>query len=106
MTVMGFLVALPSKYDSTKAQILPRLEISSFQDTFSRILHAKISSPTLPSVQMNDALVGRNIGEFGKQRYKYSGLGGNTRGLSFEGVVCYYYCKPGHVIRDYKKLQN
>ena len=29
MTVMGFLAALPSEYDSAKAQILSSLEISS-----------------------------------------------------------------------------
>ena len=29
MTIMGFLIALPSKYDSAKAQILSSPEISS-----------------------------------------------------------------------------
>ena len=49
MTVMGFLAALPSECDSTKTQILSSPEISSFQETFSRILHTKISSPTILS---------------------------------------------------------
>ena len=35
MTMMGFLAALPSEYDSIKAQILSSLEISYFQETFS-----------------------------------------------------------------------
>ena len=33
MVVMGFLAALPSEYDSIKAQILSNPEISSFQET-------------------------------------------------------------------------
>ena len=55
---------------------------------------------------MSSALVGRNIGESGKPQYRNSGPGGNTRGLSSGGVVCYYCRKSGHVIRDCKKLQN
>ena len=66
--MMGFLAALPSEYDSTKAQILSSLEISSFKDTFSRTLHTEISSLALPSVLMNSVLVGCNIGESGKQQ--------------------------------------
>ena len=49
MVVMGFLVALPLEYDSVKAQILASLEISSFQETFSRILCTETSSCTPPS---------------------------------------------------------
>ena len=37
MAVMGFLAALPSEFDSVKAQILASPEILSFQETFSRI---------------------------------------------------------------------
>ena len=70
------------------------------------MLHTEISSLALPFAQMSSALVGRNIGELGKQRCKNSGPGRNTRGLSFRGVVCYYCRKLGHVIRDCKKLQN
>ena len=55
---------------------------------------------------MSSALVGQIISELGKQQYINSCLGGNTRGPSFGGVVCYYYHKPRHVIRDSKKLQN
>ena len=58
MTVMGFLDPLPSKNDSVKAQIPSSLEISSFQETFNRILRIEISSLTLPSTQMSNALVG------------------------------------------------
>ena len=63
MAVMGFLAALPSEYDYVKAQILASLEISSFQETFSRILCTETSSCTSPSIQMSSALVGRNSGE-------------------------------------------
>ena len=49
MAMMGFLATLPFEYDSTKTQILSSPEISSFQDTFSKILHIEISSPALPS---------------------------------------------------------
>ena len=66
-------ITLPSKYNSVKAQILSNPEISSFQETFSRILHTKISSPTLPSTQLRSALVGQNIGESEKQQYRNSG---------------------------------
>ena len=38
MAVIGFLAALPSEYDFVKAHILFSLEISSFQETFSKIL--------------------------------------------------------------------
>ena len=69
---MGFLAALPSKYDSVKAQILSNLEISSFQEIFSRILRTKTSSSTPPFVQYigSSALVGQYIGESEKQEYK------------------------------------
>ena len=39
MVVMSFLAALPSEFDSIRAQILSSLEISSFQEMFSRILY-------------------------------------------------------------------
>ena len=55
---------------------------------------------------MISALLGRNSGESGKPQYKNNGPGGNTRGPNSGGVVCYYCCKPGHMIRDCKKLQN
>ena len=45
MVVMGFLAALPSKYDFVKAQILSSLEISSFKETFSRILRIDEQCP-------------------------------------------------------------
>ena len=103
MAVMGFLAALPSEYDYVKAQILSSLEISSFQETFSRILRIETSSSTPPSAQMSSTLVSRNIGESEKQRYRNSGPSGNSRGTSSVGVVCYYCHKPRHVIRDCKK---
>ena len=63
MTVMGFLAALPSKYDSAKAQILSSPEISSLHEAFSRILCTEVSSssvslPTFVYAQTNSALVG------------------------------------------------
>ena len=64
MAVMGFLAALPSEYDSAKAQILSSPKISSLQETFSRILRAEVSSsssPTLVSAQTSSALIGQNI---------------------------------------------
>ena len=92
MAVMGFLIALPSKYDSIKEQIMSSPEISSIQETFSRILRIETSSST-PFAQMSSALVGRNIGESEKQQDKNSGPGVNSRGTSSGGVVCYYYHK-------------
>ena len=38
IAMMGFLGALPSKYDSVKTQILSSPKVSSFQETFNRIL--------------------------------------------------------------------
>ena len=55
---------------------------------------------------MSSALVGRNIGESEKQQYRNSGPSGNSRRPSSRGVVCYYYHKPGHVIRDYKNQKS
>ena len=107
MTVIEFLAALPSEYDSTKAQILSNPEISSLQEIFSRILRTKVSSssvssPTFVSAQTSNALVGQTI-ESERQRNRNSSPGGNTRGPGSGGVVCYYCHKPGHVIRDSKK---
>ena len=58
--MMGFLAALPSKYDYVKAQFLASPEILSFQETFSRILHTETFSCTPPSTQMSSALVGHD----------------------------------------------
>ena len=55
---------------------------------------------------MSSALISRNNGESGKPQYRNSGPGGNTRGPNSGGVVCYYYRKSEHVVRDCKKLQN
>ena len=65
MAVMGFLVTLPSE-DSAKAQILSCPEISSLQETFSRILctevsSSSVSSPTLVFAQTSNTLVGQTI---------------------------------------------
>ena len=106
MVVMRFLVALPSEYESIKAQILSSLEISSFQETFTRILCTETSSSTPPSAQMSSALVSWNMGESEKQQYRSGGPGDNSRGTSSRGIVCYYCHKPGHVIRDCKKRQS
>ena len=105
MAVMGSLAALPAEYDSTKAQILSSPEISSLQETFSRILRIEVSSsssPTLVSSQTSSALIGQTI-ESERQRNRNSGLGHNTRRLGSGGVVCYYCHKPGHVIWDCEK---
>ena len=76
----------------------------------SRILRTEVSSssvssPTLVSAQTSSVLVGQTI-ESKRQRNRNSGLGGNTKGPSFGGVVCYYCHKFGHVIRDCKKRQT
>ena len=108
MAVIGFLAALPSEYDSGKAQILSSPEISSLQETFSRILHTEVSSsssPTPVSTQTSSALIGQTI-ELKRRRNRNSGPDDNTRGPGSGGVVCYYCYKPGHVIRDCKKRQN
>ena len=50
MAVMGFLAALPSEYDSAKAQILSNPKISSLQETFSKILYTEVSSSSSPTL--------------------------------------------------------
>ena len=108
MAVMRFLAALPFEYDSAKAQILSSPEISSLQETFSKILRTKVSSsssPTFVSAQTSNALIGQTI-ESERQRNRNSDPGDNIRGPGSGGVVCYYCHKPGHVIRDCKKRQN
>ena len=47
MEVMSFLVGLPLEFDTTKSHILSSPEISSLQETFSRLFRTKIS----PSIQ-------------------------------------------------------
>ena len=66
MADMEFLAALPSEYDSAKAQIPSSPKISSLQETFSRILCTEVSSsyvssPTLVSTQTSSALIGKTI---------------------------------------------
>ena len=105
MAIMGFLATLPSDYDSAKAQILSSHEISSLQETFSRILCTEVSSsssPTLVSAQTSGALIGQTI-ESKRQRNRNIGPGDNTRGSGFGSVVCYYCHKPSHMIQDCKK---
>ena len=105
MAIMGFLTALPFEYDLAKAQILSSPEISSFQETFSRILRTEVSSsssPTLVSAQTSSALIGQTI-ESERQQNRNSGPDDNTRGLGSRGFVCYYCHKPDHVICDCKK---
>ena len=48
MVVMGFLASLPFEYDSIRVQILSSPEVSSFQETFSKILYTEISLHALP----------------------------------------------------------
>ena len=95
-----FFAALPFEYDSTKAQILSSSEISSLQETFSRILRIEVSSsssPTFVSAQTSSTLIGQTI-ESERQQNRNSGPGDNTRGPGSGGVVCYYCHKPGNVI--------
>ena len=98
MAVMGFLAALPFENDLAKAQILSSPEISSLQETFSRILHTEVSSssvssPTLVFAQTSSALVGQTI-ESERQRNRNNGPCSNARGPGSGGVVCYYCHKP------------
>ena len=81
MAMMGFLAALPSDYDYVKEQIQSSPEISSFQETFSRILRIETSSST-PSTLISGALVGRNNDESKKQQYRNSGPGSYSGGTS------------------------
>ena len=108
MAVIGFLIALPFEYDSSKAQILSSPEISSLQETFSRILRTEVSSPSSPTLvfaQTSSALIGQTI-ESKRQRNRNSSTGDNTQGPGSKGVVCYYCHKSGHVIHDCKKRHN
>ena len=66
IAVMGFLAALHYEYDSVRAQILSSPKVSSFQETFIRILHIEISSPALSFAQMSSDLIGLKKDESGK----------------------------------------
>ena len=84
MTIMGFLAALSSEYDSAKAQILSSPEISSLQETFSRILRTEVSSsssPTLVSALTSSVIIGQTI-ESERQRNRNSG-----QAITLEGLV-------------------
>ena len=103
MVVMSFLASLPLEFDTAKSHILLSPEISSLQETFSRLLHTKIS----PSIQISNALVSKNSNyEPVKQQTKSSGSTLEPSGQSSGGVVCYYYHKPRHTRRECRKLQN
>ena len=85
MVMMGFLTALPLEYDSIKAHILANPEISSFKETFSRILRKETSSHTPPSTQISSALVGRNNVESETQQSRNSGPVVTLEGQALEG---------------------
>ena len=71
MAVMSFLASLPSEFDTAKSQILSSPEISSLQETFSRLSCTEIS----PSIHMRNALANKNSNyEPVKQQTKSSGL--------------------------------
>ena len=71
MAVMSFLSSLPSKFDTAKSQILSSPEISSLQETFSRLSCIEIS----PSIQISNALISKNSNyEPVKQQTKSSGM--------------------------------
>ena len=83
-------------------------EISSLQETLSRILRTEVSSsssPTLVFAQTSSALIGQTI-ESERQQNRNSGQGDNTRGPGSGGVFYYYCHKPSHVIRNCKKQHN
>ena len=80
------LVNLPSKYETTKSQILLSNEISSLQDTLSKMLRTKNSPPVHPPALLNN-LVSWNNNDSGKKQYINSSSGGNIRGPSSGGVM-------------------
>ena len=101
MSVMSFLVILPSEFDTVKSHILSSLEISSLQETFSWILRTKTPS----SIQMSNALVSKNSNyESMKQQLKSNGSGIEPQGQPSGGVVCYYCRKPRHTHQGCRKL--
>ena len=103
MAVMSFLASLPLEFDTSKSHILSSLEISSLQETFSRLLRIEIS----PSIQMSNALVNKNSNyESVKQQTRSSGSALEPPGHSSRGVVCYYCHKPRHIHWEYRKLLN
>ena len=103
MAVMRFLAALPSEYDSAKAQICPilRYHLSRrplagfFTLRYHPLLHLPLYLPRQAVLLLDRPLE--------RQRNRNSGPGDNTRGPGSGGVVCYYCHKSGHVIRDCKK---
>ena len=103
MAVMSFLAELPAEFEAAKSHILSRSTISSLQDTYSRILRTE--NPQ--SVQSGSALVSRRYEyEARRQQFRSSGRGVDTQGQSSGAIVCHYCHKPGHMKRDYRKLQS
>ena len=107
MAVMSFLAGLRPEFDTVKSQILSSPEISSLQETFTRILRTENSvSIGLTPSQPNSALISRtDPGRLSNRR------GGSTssrdnRSQDSGGVVCYYCHEPGHTKRTCRKLQN
>lgn len=72
MVVISFFVSLPSKFETTKSQILFSFEITSLQDVFSRVLCTENSL-----VQYSGALVSwTNEYEVEQSHYRGSNKGG------------------------------
>ena len=101
MTVMSFLAGLRPEFDAVKSQILSSPEISSLQETFTRILRTENQLSVAPS-HPTSALVSQNTA----RSSIYRKGGDNIRGHDSGGVVCYYCHEPGHTKRTCKKLQN
>ena len=103
MVVMSVLASLPSKFDTAKSHILSSPEISSLQETSSRILRKEIS----PSNQMSNTLVNKKSNyEPIKQQTKSNGSAHEPSSQSPRAVVGYYCHKLEHTRRECRKLQN
>ncbi|CAH9095118.1 unnamed protein product [Cuscuta europaea] len=98
LAIMSFLAGFTSDFETAKSHILSSDVVSSLQDAFSRVLRTDTSS-TSSAPQPSNAFVGQ-VPTFpnGGEKWPRTGPIG-------KGVVCNYCKKPGHLIKDCRKLK-
>lgn len=91
--MMIFLAGLNSQFEIVKSQNISSAEISSLQDTFTRVLRTEISASVASSVHDSSALISRGSRGDIRSRGKGSRI---NQSKNEEGVICYYCNEPGH----------
>ncbi|OIT19193.1 hypothetical protein A4A49_44137, partial [Nicotiana attenuata] len=112
MAIMSFLAGLPSEFEIAKSQILSSSDITSLKDIFSQVLRTE----STPSIQQTNVLVAKGEGRNDAKRWNNNNDAGKWSNNNDAGrwnsnkerdndIICRYCKEPGHMKRNYKKLQ-